>query len=277
MKFGFVLPNNWGLSDPHDVISLASEAEELGIDSVWVNHHIVNIGYIAERLNDRPYYDALTILNFVAARTEKISLGTSVLVLPYLHPMVLAKSLATLDALSPKRLIAGLGVGGLPEENAALGTIYDGRGPWSDEFIEVMQTLWSEGAASYQGQYFEMNELIAGPKPAEQSIKIWIGGGGHPARERAAKFGNGWHPLATLNDFTQKVPKMEASLKKHNRDRADLIIAPRVEIQTLPDLHSVKQWQDVGADQLIVNVGTSDLTQLREGLSHVAQLSSQAN
>jgi probable F420-dependent oxidoreductase len=277
MKFGFVLPNNWGLSDPHDVISLASEAEELGIDSVWVNHHIVNIGYIAERLNDRPYYDALTILNFVAARTEKISLGTSVLVLPYLHPMVLAKSLATLDALSPKRLIAGLGVGGLPEENAALGTIYDGRGPWSDEFIEVMQTLWSKGTASYQGQYFEMNELIAGPKPAEQSIKIWIGGGGHPARERAAKFGNGWHPLATLNDFTQKVPKMEASLKKHNRDRADLIIAPRVEIQTLPDLHSVKQWQDVGADQLIVNVGTSDLTQLREGLSHVAQLSSQAN
>ena len=277
MKFGFVLPNNWGLSDPNDVISLASEAEELGIDSVWVNHHILNIGYIAERLDDRPYYDALTILNFVAARTEKISLGTSVLVLPYLHPMVLAKSLATLDALSPKRLIAGLGVGGLPEENAALGTIYDGRGPWSDEFIEVMQTLWSKGTASYQGQYFEMNELIAGPKPAEQSIKIWIGGGGHPARERAAKFGNGWHPLATLNDFTQEVPKMEASLKKHNRDRADLIIAPRVEIQTLPDLHSVKQWQDVGADQLIVNVGTSDLTQLREGLSHVAQLSSQAN
>ena len=277
MKFGFVLPNNWGLSDPNDVISLASEAEELGIDSVWVNHHILNIGYIAERLDDRPYYDALTILNFVAARTEKISLGTSVLVLPYLHPMVLAKSLATLDALSPKRLIAGLGVGGLPEENAALGTIYDGRGPWSDESIEVMQTLWSEGAASYQGQYFEMNELIAGPKPVEQSIKIWIGGGGQPARERAAKFGNGWHPLATLNDFTQKVPKMEASLKNHNRDRADLIIAPRVEIQSVPDLHSVKQWQDAGADQLIVNVGTSDLAQLREGLSHVAQLSSRAS
>ena len=277
MKFGFVLPNNWGLSDPNDVISLASEAEELGIDSVWVNHHILNIGYIAERLDDRPYYDALTILNFVAARTEKISLGTSVLVLPYLHPMVLAKSLATLDALSPKRLIAGLGVGGLPEENAALGTIYDGRGPWSDEFIEVMQTLWSKGTASYQGQYFEMNELIAGPKPVEQSIKIWIGGGGQPARERAAKFGNGWHPLATLNGFTQKVPKMEASLKNHNRDRADLIIAPRVEIQSVPDLHSVKQWQDAGADQLIVNVGTSDLAQLREGLSHVAQLSSRAS
>ena len=277
MKFGFVLPNNWGLSDPNDVISLASEAEELGIDSIWVNHHIINIGYIAERLNERPYYDALTILNFVAARTEKISLGTSVLVLPYLHPMALAKSLATLDALSPKRVIAGLGVGGLPEENAALGTIYNGRGPWSDEFIEVMQILWSEGAANYQGQHFTMNDLIVGPKPTEQSIKIWIGGGGQLARERAAKFGNGWHPLATLNDFTHKVPKFEASLKNHSRDRADLTIAPRVEIESLPDLHSVKQWQDAGADQLIVNVGTSDLTRLREGLSHVAQLSSQAN
>ncbi|NCG39899.1 MAG: TIGR03619 family F420-dependent LLM class oxidoreductase [Actinobacteria bacterium] len=277
MKFGFVLPNNWGLSDPNDVISLASEAEELGIDSIWVNHHIINIGYIAERLNERPYYDALTILNFVAARTEKISLGTSVLVLPYLHPMALAKSLATLDALSPKRVIAGLGVGGLPEENAALGTIYDGRGPWSDEFIEVMPILWSEGAANYQGPHFTMNDLIVGPKPTEQSIKIWIGGGGQLARERAAKFGNGWHPLATLNDITHKVPKFEASLKNHSRDRADLTIAPRVEIESLPDLHSVKQWQDAGADQLIVNVGTSDLTRLREGLSHVAQLSSQAN
>lgn len=263
-----------GLSDPTDVISLAVEAEDLGIDSVWVNHHIINIGYIGERLNDRPYYDALTILNFVAAKTESINLGTSVLVLPYLHPMVLAKSLATLEALCPNRLIAGLGVGGLPEENAALGSIYDGRGPWSDEFIEVMQALWAPGTATYHGEHFQMNELIVGPKPAGQTVEICIGGGGSAARDRAARFGKGWHPLATLDDFTPRVPKMIESLEAHNRDGSDLIIAPRVEIRDLPDLNSVKKWAAAGADELIVNVGTSDLTQHREGIAHVAQLSS---
>lgn len=99
MKFGFVLPNNWGLPDPEPLIELAAAAEEREIDSVWVNHHVVNVGYIEERLDTRPYHDALTVLTWAAARTERVRLGTSVLVLPYLHPMVLAKSLADLDEI----------------------------------------------------------------------------------------------------------------------------------------------------------------------------------
>ena len=103
MQLGFVLPNNWGLDDPSTVVALGVAAEERGLDSVWVNHHVINVGYIAERLGDRPYYDALTVLSWVGARTERIRLGTSVLVMPYLHPMVLAKELATLDQLSGGR------------------------------------------------------------------------------------------------------------------------------------------------------------------------------
>ena len=97
-------------------------AEELGYDSVWVNHHILNVGYIYDRLENRPYYDALTFLTWVAAMTKRVRLGTTVLVLPYLNPLVLAKTVATLDAMSGGRVTLGVGVGMLREENEALGS-----------------------------------------------------------------------------------------------------------------------------------------------------------
>ncbi len=99
MKFGFILPNNWGIADPVAVANVGVEAEEFGLESVWVNHHIVNAGYIADRLGNRPYHDALTVLTWVASQTSTIKLGTSVLVMPYLHPMATAKALATLDLM----------------------------------------------------------------------------------------------------------------------------------------------------------------------------------
>lgn len=275
MKLGFVLPNNWGLPNPADVIALAVEAEERGIGSVWVNHHILNIGYIADRLDDRPYYDALTMLATVAARTERVKLGTSVLVLPYLHPMALAKVLATIDHLSGGgRLIAGLGVGGLPEENEALGVIWDDRGPWSDEFIEVMNALWQPGPATYAGKHFRMDGLVAAPKPvaADGTIETWIGGGGAAARRRAARYGRGWHPLSDLDSFTPRVPKMVAALEAEGRSRESLVIAPRVEIANLPDAAAVEAFDRAGADQIIVNCGTSSLADLRAGLAHTARL-----
>lgn len=297
MKLGFVLPNNWGLPEPGPVVALAQEAEERGIDSVWVNHHVLNIGYIADRLDDRPYYDALTILSFVAARTERIRLGTSVLVLPYLHPMALAKTLATLDQLTGGgRLIAGLGVGGLPEENRALGVIWDERGPWSDEFIEVMNELWSPGPANYDGTWFQMDGLVAAPKPvgagptgggptgagptgpgptgpvSPARIETWIGGGGAAARRRAARYGHGWHPLATLADLGPRMPRMIEALEAEGRTRESLVVAPRVELAEVPDADAVMAWHDAGADELIVNVGTADIDELRAGLAHVARL-----
>ena len=78
MKFGYIIPQNWGLPGPADVIDLGVQAEAVGYDSVWVNHHILNVGYIRHRLGDRPYYDALTTLTWVAARTERARLGGGV-------------------------------------------------------------------------------------------------------------------------------------------------------------------------------------------------------
>jgi probable F420-dependent oxidoreductase len=271
MKLGFVLPNNWGLDDPSVVVDLGVAAEERGLDSVWVNHHVVNVGYIADRLGDRPYHDALTVLSWVGARTGRVKLGTSVLVLPYLHPMVLAKELATLDQLSGGRVIAGLGVGSLPEENRILGVGYDDRGPRSDEFIEVMRALWAPGPADYEGNEFRLDGVVTAPKPVGE-LKIWIGGSGGPARRRAARFGQGWHPMCSVDGLARRLPRMVEALAAQGRDRSDLVVAPRIGVQQVPDRAAVEAWAEAGADQLIVGTATADPDEIARALDHLAGL-----
>ena len=133
----------------------------LGFDSVWVNHHVLNVGYVRDRLGERPYHDALVILTWLAAQTSRVNLGTSVLVMPYLHPMVLAKELATLDHLSGGRLVVGVGVGSLPEENAALGVPFDSRGAYCDEFLQVLRKLWTEERPASQASFLRLTISLA--------------------------------------------------------------------------------------------------------------------
>jgi probable F420-dependent oxidoreductase len=258
------------LPDPEALVDLAVEAEQSGFDSVWVNHHVINVGYIAERLDDRPYYDALTVLGWVGARTERVRLGTSVLVMPYLHPMVLAKELATLDRLSGGRVIAGLGVGSLPEENQILGVDYDDRGARSDEFIEVLRALWADGPADYRGRYYQMDGVVASPKPAQTPLEMWIGGSGAPARARAARFGQGWHPMCSAAGLARRLPRMVETLTEHGRSRSDLVIAPRVADRQVADEAAIDGWREAGADELIIGTTTDDVDQIRASLAAVA-------
>ena len=157
MRFGFVLPNNWGLEDPQDVLDVAVTAEQMGFDSVWVNHHVLNVGYVLDRLDNRPYYDTLTVLTYVAARTKTVRLGTSVLVLPYLNPVVLAKSLATLDVLSGGRLTVGVGVGALKQESDVLGADFNRRGAYTDESLRIMKALWTQPDPSHRGDFYSFS------------------------------------------------------------------------------------------------------------------------
>jgi len=261
------LPNNWGIADPVAVANLGVEAEERGLNSVWVNHHIVNAGYIADRLGNTPYHDALTVLTWVASQTSTIKLGTSVLVMPYLHPMVTAKALATLDLMSGGRVIPGLGVGSLPEENEILDVIYDGRGAFGDEFIEVMQALWTQDEASYQGDHFQFADVVASPKPAQATMPIWVGGSGAPARRRAAAYGTGWHPMCSVDGLARRMPAMTEALQSQDRELASLTVAPRVDVTDLPDVGAVDAWRQAGADELVVGVSSPDLADHRAGLA----------
>lgn len=223
VRFGFTMPNNLGLDDPNDVVDVAVTCERLGFDSVWVAHHVFNIGYVLDRLGDKPYYDALTVLTMAAARTERVELGTSVLVLPYLHPATLAKQLATIDRFSRGRLVVGVGVGSLPEENAALGVDYARRGPLTDEFLDVMVELWTADEPTFDGEFFRFGgALKASPRPHQRPHPpIVVGGNRPPALRRAARW-QGWHPMTLPPDsMASRLPVIDAELEAQGRSRAD--------------------------------------------------------
>jgi probable F420-dependent oxidoreductase len=197
VRIGYVLPNSWGLGDPRDDVDLAVLAEGLGTDSLWVSHHVIHTGFVADRLGTGNYYDPLISLTATAIATTRVRLGTSVLVLGYLNPFVLAKQLATIDWLSHGRVDVGVGVGGLrPEFEATNVVAFDDRGRYADEFIDVMRLLWSPGRSSFHGHYFAFEDVEAYPGPYQAGgLPILIGGNGSRAVQRVVARGDGWHGI----------------------------------------------------------------------------------
>ncbi|PON14099.1 LLM class F420-dependent oxidoreductase [Candidatus Entotheonella serta] len=197
MKLGISLSNNQGIEEVQDIVQLAVRAEALGFDSVWASDHVFNVSYVLERIGNRPYYDPLTILTYVAAKTERISLGTSVLVLPYHQPMRLAKAAATLDVMSGGRLLLGVGVDVIEQELNAMGSAYRERGAITDETIDILKRLWTEEEPNHQGRYYQFSGMKFSPKPMQKPhIPLLIGGVSRAAIRRAARVGKGWHPTA---------------------------------------------------------------------------------
>src|SRR5256712_8749031 len=177
MKLGFSLLNNQGIDDVQALVGLATRAEALGFHSVWVHDHVFNVGHVRERIGGKPYYEPLTLLSFVAARTSRVRLGTSVLVLPYHNPIRLAKTAATLDVLSGGRLILGVGVGLIEKEIRAMGSPFAEHGAFTDEAIAVMRSLWTEDEPSFDGKDYRFAGMKFSPKPPQKpSIPVVIGG-----------------------------------------------------------------------------------------------------
>jgi probable F420-dependent oxidoreductase len=277
MRFGFVLPNNWGIDDVEGVVELASRAEAAGFDSVWVNHHLLNVGYVGERLGGRPYYDALTLLTWAAAATSRVELATSVLVIPYLNPFVLAKAMATLDQLSRGRVRCGIGVGSLPEENEAVGVVsYADRGRYADEFLAVLQALWHDDEAEFHGRFFSFGPVRAAPKPWERRrLPVVVGGNRTPALRRAARFGNCWHGLGVSADGVRKrLAQLHGFLEEGGRAPADVVISLRYDVPAgstpaaLIDLCA--GYGDAGVQEMALSLGSADLDAQRRLLDTLA-------
>ncbi len=272
MRFGFALPNHWGVEDPEDLLDLAERAEAAGFASVWVAHHILNAGYVGKRLGLKPYWDALTVLGWVATRTEHVRLGTSVLVLPYLHPMPLAKQLATIDVLSGGRLDLGVGVGAMPEENEALGSDYHTRGAVADECIDVLKALWADGSASYAGAHYAFEDAVSSPKPLQRPHPpLLIGGNGGPALRRVARSGDGWHPyLLSAEQLEQRLPRLDEELAKAGRSREEISVSLRVELDTVPTREAAEVFAALGIDELVVALNSGDADEQRRRLDQAA-------
>lgn len=192
MKVGIHLPQFGRAAGPEAIARAARQAEDLGFAHLWVSDHIVRPA--AQSYPSPMLYDPLLTLTFAAAVTERIELGTSVLVAPQHNPLWLAKALASLDALSRGRLIVGIGVGWSQAEFDALGMAFRDRGARTDEIIEVLRACWGDDPVSYSGTYYSFDDLLVLPKPARR-IPIWIGGSGDRALRRAADKGDGYHAI----------------------------------------------------------------------------------
>jgi probable F420-dependent oxidoreductase len=206
VKFGVFLPISGRATGPDTLIEAAHSAEMQGFDSIWSADRVVtpwqiNTSYPYSENHefivppDRPFLDSLTCLAFLAGCTEKITLGISVLVLPYRHPLYWARVVASIERLSKGRLIVGIGVGWMEEEFAALGLPFKSRGRMADEQLQIIAKLWTEEHISFHGQFYDFQDLAFYPKPLQQPrLPLWVGGEGVAAQRRSAQYGDAWFP-----------------------------------------------------------------------------------
>lgn len=195
-EFGVVIPS-WGeCGDPGAIREVIAAAEALGYDTAWFGDHVIVPDYAAH-ISAPNWYEPLTLCIYGAGMTSRLRFGTDVLVAPYRNPVLLAKMLSTADQLAGGRLTLGVGVGYVSGEFAALDAPpYAERGAVTDEYLQVLRTLWeSDGSLSFDGHYVQLDGVQFAPSPAQQPFPVWVGGNGPAALRRAAAFGNGWHPL----------------------------------------------------------------------------------
>ena len=193
----------WG---PEGIIKLAQAVEQIGFDQLDMFDHVV-MGYgTATRAApmyppQMPIMEAIVMLSFIAAATNRIGLGTEVLVLPQRNPTLTAKQVSTLDTLSGGRVRLGVGVGWQESEYEALGEDFGNRGRRMDEAINLLRRYWSEKSVSANSQFYQFDAIAMEPKPPQgRKLPIWIGGSADATMKRVGELGDGWLATSQMRD-----------------------------------------------------------------------------
>jgi probable F420-dependent oxidoreductase len=280
------VPNNWGVEDVHDVVALGQQAEQLGFDSIWTMDHLFNIGFVRDRLDNKPYFHPLGILSFLAARTTTITLGTSVMVLPYHNPVELAKYSATLDQLSGGRFILGVGAGATREESDALGLDFHRRGATADEMMRVMRELWTSDMPAFRGANWRFDNLRFSPKPVQRPLPMWVGGASPGAMKRAATLGDGWHPNGlSPESYRAGAEQIKEMAETAGRDPAQIYLSVRANIRLNPPagatlspfdgrsqdmINAIGDYARVGVEHVVLAPDSGNVALVLDKMQHVA-------
>jgi probable F420-dependent oxidoreductase len=254
MRFGFFGINIGACADPALQRRVALAAEEVGFESIWTGEHVV----MPIRDNpvpipsETPFLDSLVSLARVAALTERVRLGTGILVLPHHNPVLLAKALASLDVVSGGRLIAGFAGGYVEAEFRALGIDFHRRGAMTDDSLAAMLALWTEAAPRHEGRFARFDGIRFEPKPAQRPRPpIVVGGQAPAALARAARVADGWYGFGLTVDQCAPIVGELRQLRAATPRAADPLEISLTTFEPLtPAL--VARAEVVGIDRLIV-------------------------
>jgi probable F420-dependent oxidoreductase len=278
MEFGCHLPVYGPAATREVLLPFARRMEALGYDSLWASDHIVIPYTIASRY---PYsatgafplppatnfLEPLTALALVAGATERVRLGTTVLVLPHRHPVLTAKILATLDHLAPGRVILGAGVGWMREEIEMFGVPYARRGAWSDEAIRVMRACWAGERVEHRGEFWRLGPFASLPRPARGKVPIWIGGHTQRALRRVAELGDGWHAaFPSAEKMKVGVTELEAACRTAGREMKSLTISARLGLPAKQEADAlvgeIRELAGLGVSHVILESRARDLADM---------------
>lgn len=198
MDYGLVLPSIGDDANLEGMVAAIELAERHGFTDVWATDHLL-VDHSAEEDYGR-IYEAVTTLAWAAGRSSRIRLGASVIVAPMRNAVVIAKELATLDALSGGRLIAGFGVGWSPAEFANVGVAdrFGDRGAYTEETVNLCRHLWSGSTTGFHGRFHQFDDFVFGPLPAQGGdVPIWLGGRDERALRRVGRLADAYHASAT--------------------------------------------------------------------------------
>ena len=279
MEFGIHLPDAGRDPSREAIIAFATTAERLGYASIWSSDHIAwpdpatleskypyaddNSGFPAA---GSAWLDCIGTLQFAAAVTERVLLGTTVLIIGYRGVVQQAKAWATLDHLAQGRAILGVGVGWMKEEFEAIGMPWDERGARADEAIEVWDELFSDGLSTFDGEFTTFRDIGFSPKPPRNHIPVWVGGHTGPAYRRTAKYGDAFHAaFSSPTKLASQWASVADACASIGRDRSE------IELTSLLRFHwdggDIEKGEIGGStEQVIDQLGTY----AEVGLSHTA-------
>lgn len=191
-----------------EIVAVAEAADRLGFDHLTCSEHVAIPADVAPQ-RGAVYWDPLATFGYLAARTTRIRLATSVVVLGYHHPLAIAKRYGTLDVVSGGRLVLGVGVGSLAEEFALLDAPFDDRGERADDALRALRASLSQDVVSYDGSHHRWRDMVVRPCAAQRHVPLWVGGRTRRSLRRAVELADGWMPFgldaATLGRFLAAV------------------------------------------------------------------------
>ena len=264
MDYGLVLPNLGAGASPEGLLAAVEAAEDHGFTDVWTTDHV-----LIDRENASDYgrlYEAITTLAWLAGRSRAIRLGTSVIVVPMRNAVVLAKELATVDALSGGRLIAGFGIGWNTTEfgNVGVAERFQQRGAYLEETIAICRHLWSGTDAPFHGRFHHFEDYVFEPLPAQgDELPIWLGAREERALQRVGRLADAYHASATKPAaYAPRIPIIRAAAEAAGRPLPRLSARARLELDAGPQsfytIHGspadaaaeIRAFADLGVDHL---------------------------